>query len=138
MIGARVAKTPRSGCNVHMARGGGPTRPDWLVSLRNAYAIHNVLGVRPELPFFVVRWDGQRRLEWMDLSDPRQRLKPFHFEIYFGKEALRDRHYLESLARACQHRKLVLKQLFGFWDLFYPIATEPAQRIFLYVGQFYR
>src|SRR5262249_17919911 len=105
---------------------------------RNAYAIHNVLAVRPELPFFVVRWDGERRLEWMDLSDPRQRLKPFHFEIYFGKEALRDQHYLEALARAGHRKQVGLKPPFGFWDLFYRIATEGAQHIFLYVGQFYR
>ena len=63
----------------------------WLSNLQNAYAIHNVIAHRPELPVFVIR-DGANGLEWMDLSDPGERLKPFHFEIFFGKEGARDAH----------------------------------------------
>ena len=58
---------------------------EWYQDLGNAYAIHNVLSVRTELPFFLIRWDGKEDLEWMELTDPRHKLKPFHFEIYFGK-----------------------------------------------------
>lgn len=41
----------------------------WLSNLQNAYAIHNVIAHRPELPVYVIR-DGAEGLEWMDLSDP--------------------------------------------------------------------
>lgn len=114
----------------------GSDSPDWFAILENAYAIHNVIALRPELPFFLIRWDGKRSLEWMDLSDPRQRLKPFHFEIYFGKEALRDEHYLQALALASQKNTVVVKELFGFSDLFYPLAKEGERQAFLYAGQF--
>jgi AraC-like DNA-binding protein len=107
----------------------------WLKNLMTAYAIHNVIAHRPELPVYVIR-DGANGLEWMDLTDPGDRLKPFHFEIYFGKEAARDAHYRESLDEAARTGRPVCRQLFGFWDLFYPLADEP--RSFLFVGQFYR
>ncbi len=112
--------------------------PDWLATLRNAYAIHNVTALRTELPFWVIRWDGAGKLEWMDLSDPHQRLKPFHFEIYFGKEALRDDHYLRALARARDEGKMVIAECLGFWDLFYPLPADPDGLTFLHAGQFLR
>ena len=74
--------------NLKMARDN-PAR-DWLGALRDAYAIHNIVALLPELPFWVIRWDGNRQLDWMELTDPHQRLKPFHFEIFFGKEQLRE------------------------------------------------
>jgi AraC-like DNA-binding protein len=107
----------------------------WLSNLQNAYAIHNVIAHRPELPVYVIR-DGADGLEWMDLSDPGDRLKPFHFEIFFGKEAARDAHYRAALDEVVRTGRPVCRQIFGFWDLFYPLAEEP--RAYLYVGQFYR
>jgi AraC-like DNA-binding protein len=107
----------------------------WLSNLQTAYAIHNVIAHRPELPVYVII-DGAEGLEWMDLTDPGDRLKPFHFEIFFGKEAARDAHYRAALDEAARTRRPVRRQLFGFWDLFYPLADEP--RSFLYVGQFHR
>jgi AraC-like DNA-binding protein len=107
---------------------------DWLASLQNSYAIHTVIAHRPELPVYVIRVTGDGELEWMDLSDPRQRLKPFHFEIHFGKESVRDAHYRDALAEVTRTRRPVCKALFGFWDLFCPV--DPTT--FLYVGQFYR
>ena len=105
-----------------------------LASLRDAYAIHNVVAMRPELPFFLVRWDGARSLEWMELGDPRQtELKPFHFEIHFGKETRRDQHYLLALTKALRGGT-VLAELGGFWDLFHEVGGG----LFLYAGQFYR
>lgn len=113
----------------------------WFANLRSAYAIHNVIAHRAELPVYLVRDDGHR-LEWMDLSDPRERLKPFHFEIYFGKEALRDAHYREALDECNRSGRPACKQLFGFWDLFCPLAPgtydEDGGKSFLYIGQFYR
>lgn len=107
----------------------------WLSNLQNAYAIHNVIAHRPELPVYVIR-DGADGLEWMDLSDPGDRLKPYHFEIFFGKEAARDAHYRAALDECARTGRPVCRQLFGFWDLFHPLADDP--RSFLYVGQFYR
>jgi len=106
----------------------------WLSNLRTAYAIHNVIAHRPELPVYVIR-DGADGLEWMDLSAP-ERLKPFHFEIFFGKEAARDAHYRAALDEVIRTGRPACRQLFGFWDLFYPLADEP--RSFLFVGQFHR
>ena len=134
---ARVAGAPWPGSNGPIEHAVAPP-PKWLGALRDSYAIHNVIATRPELPFFVIRWDGATNLEWMELGDPRQRLKPFHFEIYFGKESLRDAHYLEALEEASRGKGVVLRSLLGFWDLFYPIGTEKKKRTFLYAGQFYR
>ena len=119
-----------------MAKGRPPR--DWLAALRDAYAIHNIVALRPELPFWVIRWDGDRGLDWMELTDPRQRLKPFHFEIYFGKEALRDEHYLAAIAEARASDKVVRRELLGFWDLFYALPADEERRTFLYAGQFLR
>ena len=44
-----------------MARERSPR--DWLAALRDAYAIHNIVAMRPELPFWVIRWDGGRQLD---------------------------------------------------------------------------
>ncbi len=107
----------------------------WLTNLQTSYAIHNVIAHRPELPVYFIR-DGADGLEWMDLTDPGDRLKPFHFEIFFGKEAARDAHYRACLDEAARTMRPVCRPLFGFWDLFYPLADEP--RSFLYIGQFYR
>jgi AraC-like DNA-binding protein len=108
--------------------GGG-----WFANLQNSYAIHNVIAHRPELPVFVIR-DGEDALEWMDLTDPRQRLKPFHFEIYFGKEEARDAHYRDALDETRRSGRTVCRQILGSWDLFHPLDAHT----FLYVGQFYR
>jgi len=116
----------------------GSVAAGWLANLQNSYAIHCVIAHRPELPLYVIRDAGERGLEWMDLSDPNVRLKPFHFEIYFGKETLRDDHYRLAMDEASRAGRPVCKQLFGFWDLFCPLAADENGRSYLYVGQFYR
>jgi AraC-like DNA-binding protein len=116
----------------------GTVASGWLGNLQNSYAIHNVIAHRPELPVFVVRDDGSGVLQWMDLSDPGERLKPFHFEIYFGKEAVRDEHYRLAMDEATAAGRPVARALFGFWDLFCPLAADEGGRTFLFVGQFYR
>jgi AraC-like DNA-binding protein len=119
-----------------MAKGRN-TR-DWLAALRDAYAIHNIVALRPELPFWVIRWDGDRALDWMELTDPHPRLKPFHFEIYFGKEALRDQHYLEAIAEARRSGGVVRREVLGFWDLLYALPEDEERRTFLYAGPILR
>jgi AraC-like DNA-binding protein len=121
-----------------MAPRGKASEPAWLPAVLDAYAVHNVLATRPELPFYLVRWDGGRALEWMDLSDPRPQIRPFHFEIHFGKERQRDEHYLEALAAAARRRAPVARALFGFWDLFHPVAEADGARWFVFAGQFLR
>jgi AraC-like DNA-binding protein len=110
--------------------------PSWLANLHNGYAIHNVVVHRPELPFFVIQWDGGTELHWIDLGDPRIRIRPFHFEIFFGKESARDAYYLNALCEAAATDGLVTRELFGFRDLFCRFPGEHGQTTFLYAGQF--
>jgi len=110
--------------------------PSWLANLHNGYAIHNVVAVRPELPFFVIQWDGASELEWIDLSDPRLRLRPFHFEIYYGKESARDTYYLQSLRAAACSEGMITREIFGFHDLFCRFPGALGETTFLYAGQF--
>jgi AraC-like DNA-binding protein len=112
--------------------------PDWFGTIRAGYAIHNILAMRPELAFWVIRWDGVEKLEWMELTDPHRRLKPYHFEIYFGKEPLRDEHYLRIMAEAQKSGDVVTRELFGFCDLLYALPADRERRTFLYAGQFQR
>ena len=112
--------------------------PRWIINLENTYAIHNVISWHPELTFFLVRWDGKENLEWMDISDPRTRIKPFHFEIFYGKESLRDEYYLEGLKEASETDEVVSKELFGFGDLFYKLPTDYMPNAFILAGQFLR
>jgi AraC-like DNA-binding protein len=112
--------------------------PDWMTGIQAAYAVHNVVAARPELPFWLIRWDGDRALEWIELTTPDGRKKPFHFEIFFGKEAQRDEHYLKALAEAAGEDRAVLGELFGFCDLFYALPADGSRRTFLLAGQFCR
>ncbi len=124
------------------------TGPDWLANLRSAYAVHNVIAHRPELPVYVILDDGGA-LDWMDLSEPRARLKPFHFENFFGKESLRDAHYRHAIDEAARTGRPVCRSLCGFWDVICPMPAPPradgegtgdggGARAYLYAGQFYR
>ena len=136
-IRSQVAKTTSPASNLYIARSAATD--DWFGHLRDAYAIHNVLSWRPELPFWVIRWDGGDGLEWMELGDPRQRIKPFHFEIFFGKEAVRDAHYSEALVAASRRKSVLVKELFGFSDLLYRLPVDDGNlHTFLYAGQFCR
>jgi AraC-like DNA-binding protein len=110
----------------------------WIPAVQASYAIHNILAMRPELPFWLIRWDGQRTLDWMELTDPHPRLKPFHFEIYFGKESVRDEHYLAGLAEARGRSEPVVRELVGFCDVFYAVPADVERRTFLMAGQFCR
>jgi AraC-like DNA-binding protein len=132
-----VEKGTPPDCNLQPMSNERPQR-DWMAALRDSYAIHNIVALRPELPLWVIRWDGANRLDWMELTDPHQKLKPFHFEIYFGKESLRDEHYQRAIEEASASNDVVLKELLGFWDLFYALPADGDRRTFLYAGPFCR
>lgn len=110
--------------------------PTWLDIVENAYAIHGITAVRPELQFFLIHLADDGTLTWNDLGDPRHPLRPFHFEIHFGKRHVRDRYYLDSLARARELRRVVVGDLYEFCDLFY--ALPDRDDWYLYSGQFSR
>ena len=79
---------------------------------------------------FLVRSHDSGQLEWMELTDPHQRIKPFHFEIFFGKESLRDEHYEQALERAAGKKTVLVRELFGFWDLSTLYPPKAAGRVF--------
>ncbi len=118
---------------------------DWRERAKNAYAIHNAIVLRPELPVYLIEWnphkaleDGEKELDWMDLSPPNSTmLRPQHFESYFGKDHVRDEHYHAALSQAAMTEKAVVKELYGACDLFHPLPREAGKpRVFLYAGQF--
>lgn len=118
---------------------------DWRERLRNAYAIHNAIILRPELPVYLIEWspskplqEGQKALDWMDLAQPNNlMLRPQHFESFFGKDHVRDAHYIEAMSLASETNNVVIKELHGTFDLFHPLPQKPGQpRAFLYAGQF--
>ncbi|MBN2715567.1 MAG: helix-turn-helix transcriptional regulator [Deltaproteobacteria bacterium] len=119
--------------------------PVWRERIKNAYAIHNAIILRPELPVYLVEWnpqkalqDGEKELDWMDLTRPiNSMLRPQHFESFFGKDRVRDEHYHEALTQASMTNRTVVRELYGTCDLFHPLPAEPNMpRAFLYAGQF--
>jgi AraC-like DNA-binding protein len=130
-----LKKTP---AKVSAAEAGAPDNPDWMSGVQAGYAVHNIVAMRPELPFWLIRWDGGRGLEWIELTAPQKSWKPFQFEIFFGKESLRDDHYLQAIADAREQDRAVVRELFGFCDLFYAVPADPERRTFLHAGQFCR
>lgn len=116
----------------------GDAPPPWLTRLRNTYAIHNVTAMRPSLPFWVIRRTEDGELDWMELGEPTRALKPFHFEIHFGRQAERDTYYLECLDAASEAGGPVVCELFGWGDIFCPLSSDEKGDTFLYAGQFLR
>ncbi|MBN2528719.1 MAG: helix-turn-helix domain-containing protein [Deltaproteobacteria bacterium] len=121
--------------------------PDWRERLKNAYAIHNAVILRPELPVYLIEWnpqkaikDGEKALDWMDLAQPNNlMLRPQHFESYYGRDHVRDEHYHNALTQASITGDVVIRELFGTYDLFHPLPKEEGKpRAFLYAGQFLR
>jgi AraC-like DNA-binding protein len=121
-----------------LSAAGTEGPPDWLGGIQAGYAVHNIVAPRPELPFWLVRWDGARGLEWIELTAAHKRWKPFQFEIFFGKEAVRDEYYLQAIAEAQGQDEPIVRELFGFCDLFYALPADPERRTFLLAGQFCR
>ena len=124
--------------NLKMARDNHAR--DWLGALRDAYAIHNIVALRPELPFWVIRWDGgdASSTGWSS-PIPASGSSRSTSRSTSARTTLRDRHYLDGARRgAARPTRLVRKELLGFWDLFYALPDDEERRTFLYAGQFYR
>ena len=117
-------------------RNATPRRPPWAERIHNHYWVNNMIRIHAELPLWIVLWDGKKHLDWMDLNENVDVVRPFHFEIFYGKEAKRDAYYLDLMKRASKERTFVLGELMGFSDFFYPIAADPKGRTFIYGGQF--
>ena len=120
-------------------------RRDWFERVLNYYWVHNVVRQHPELPLWIIQWDGEgalgdpRReasLNWLDLNETVGQVLPFHFEIYYGKESRRDAYYVEQLKRAAAQDGLVVGELMGWNDFFVALPNDPKRRTFLYGGQF--
>jgi AraC-like DNA-binding protein len=111
--------------------------PSWYADLQSTHAIHAVVSRRVELPLFLIHWRVGQPLQWTDLTDPHYRLRPFHFEIHYGKRSVRDSHYVDCLTRARLQPTPVVAELFGFWDMFYRLPVGDGE-FYLYSGQFSR
>jgi AraC-like DNA-binding protein len=118
---------------------------NWRERLKNAYAIHNVITLRPELPVYLIQWDkkkqmqeGEKLLDWMDLGEPNNlMLRPQHFESYYGKDHVRDQHYMEALKAADETDAVVIREIYGTCDLFQPLPREDSSvRAFIHAGHF--
>jgi hypothetical protein len=123
----------------------GRSREDWFERVLNYYWVHNVVRQHPELPLWLIHWDGKnalrdpgrgKTLNWLDLNETVGQVLPFHFEIYYGKESKRDAYYSEQLKRAAAQDGLVVGELMGWNDFFIALRSDPERRTFLYGGQF--
>ncbi len=109
--------------------------PVWLGRIRNFNVIHNLLALHPELAYWIIQWNGDD-LTWLDLTPDSEEIKPYHFEIYYGKNTRRDAYYQRCFRRARKERGFIVAQFLDFHDLFYPLPADPDGRTFLYAGQF--
>ncbi|MBN2803179.1 MAG: helix-turn-helix transcriptional regulator [Deltaproteobacteria bacterium] len=114
----------------------------WQKRLKNSYAVHNVIALRPEMPVYLIIWDrtkeGKASLEWIDLGQPNNTmLRPQHFEAYFGKSNIRDQHYFKALKKADATNKVVVPKIYGTYDLFQPLEDDGTnKRAFIHAGHF--
>ncbi len=136
-----VSPGSRSGVQSSLPPTGGAARrgrarKDWFERVLNSYWVNNVVRQHPELPLWIIHWDGKKNLNWLDLNETVGQIQPFHFEIYYGKEAKRDAYYLEQLKRAADEGTFVVGELMGFNDFFFALPSDPKRRTFMFGGQF--
>ena len=55
MMDGPVKKNP---AKVSMTGSPEGTPPDWMAGVQAAYAVHNIVASRPELPFWLLRLKG--------------------------------------------------------------------------------
>lgn len=108
----------------------------WFEDVQSYYWIHNIVHLHRDLNMWLIRWDGDRFLNWMELNISGQQIQPFQFEIFYGKEHVRDEYYLANMQKAAQEGRLVVGSLHGFHDLFYPVVADEKRRTFFQAGQF--
>jgi AraC-like DNA-binding protein len=75
---------------------------------------------------------------WHELGQTTDQIQPYHFEIHYGKEAVRDAYYLRLLRQVSQSGQFTVASLHGFHDLFFHIPADPKRHTFIYAGQFRR
>ncbi|MCH2107780.1 MAG: AraC family transcriptional regulator [Polyangiaceae bacterium] len=109
---------------------------NWFEEVQSYYWIHNIIHLHPEMNFWLIRRESNGQLTWMELNLETERIQPFHFEIFYGREADRDRYYHQFMEQAVREQRMIVGNLHGFCDLFYPIKADPENRTFLHVGQF--
>jgi AraC-like DNA-binding protein len=112
---------------------------NWLKNVQNYYWLHDVLQIYVGLPLWVIRWDGQNKREWLELTPQTSGfLRPTHFEVTYGRERFRDQYYLKVFKRIIKEKKIIVDQFAGFYDLFIPLAQEGDGFALLYAGFFLR
>jgi AraC-like DNA-binding protein len=117
-------------------RSESASHVDRLAQIQDYYSIHTLLRLHSEVTYWIIHWDGAKGLQWREINEQVGRIQPYHFEIYFGKQAKRDAYYLKALRDASRDGKFLVTNLFGFSDLFYPIGRTGGGYSFLFAGQF--
>ena len=108
----------------------------WFEEVQSYYWIHNIVHLHRELNFWLIRIGDEGQLTWMELNIEGQHIQPFHFEIYYGCEARRDKYYRETMQQAAREKRMIVGRLHGFCDLVFPVEADPTGRTFLLAGQF--
>ena len=111
--------------------------PHWLQHIRNYYWIHDVLQIYTGLSSWVLEWDGEDLIQWMELTPQAPlNLRPTHFEKFYGQEAERVAFYRRCLKKVVSEKKVVIDQCGGFYSFFAPLGSTGAKRWIFYADFF--
>lgn len=111
--------------------------PQWLSSVLNYYWLHDVLHIYVGLSIWVIRWDDENHLRWMEMTpESSSRLSPVHFEKFFRRAGERDAYYFKCLKRLEKEGGVLVDQLGGFYDFFLPLQLKGTHRAALYANYF--
>ncbi len=108
----------------------------WFDEVQSYYWIHNIVHLHRELNFWLIRMGDEGQLTWMELNIEGQHIQPFHFEIFYGCESLRDKYYRSTMEQAAREGRMIIGRLHGFCDLVFPVSADETGRTFLLAGQF--
>jgi len=108
----------------------------WFDEVQSYYWIHNIVHLHRELNFWLIRRTEQDALTWMELNIEGQHIQPFHFEIFYGRDQMRDGYYKATMEQATREKRMMVGRLHGFSDLFFPVPGDPDGQTFLHAGQF--
>lgn len=90
----------------------------------------------PNLPAFVLHHDLRSgRISWWELIEDVRRLRPFDFEFLFHVEQRRDEYHARNLAAIRRSGRQHIGTLFGFSDLYVPLAVAPSYTLAFTAGQ---
>lgn len=116
----------------------GPTDPPELLhaGLLGVHQLRRCLYGLGGVPCFVLHHTvSTGRIEWRELLRDDRRLRPFDFEFRLGKPEVRDAYHQDNLARVRRTGKARTAELYGFRDLYVPLAVTPSATLVLYAGQ---